>query len=147
VPDRRRSGTSGGCRPACARRRSRASALHQRVEPPHVVDPEDVIGVAVREEDRVDAADAVAQRLQPQVGPASTSTRAPASPRRSTGGARVARIGRPADAQSQPIMGTPCDVPVPRNVTLIHAGACAALANARSHQGSMMRLCPPCTCT
>ena len=30
--------------------------------------PEDVIGVAVREEDRVDAADAVAQRLGAQVG-------------------------------------------------------------------------------
>ena len=43
--------------------------LHQRVEPPDIVDAQDVIGVAVREEDRVDAADVVAQRLRAQVGP------------------------------------------------------------------------------
>ena len=40
----------------------------QRVEAPQLVEPEDVIGVAVREEDRVDARDAVAQRLLPKIG-------------------------------------------------------------------------------
>ena len=75
-PDRRRSRTCGGCPRASARRRSTASrrccsALNRRTSSM----PEDVIGVAVREEDRVDAADVVASapaRAGP--GPASTRT-------------------------------------------------------------------------
>ena len=42
--------------------------LHQRVVAPQVVDAQDVIGVTVREGDRVDARDAMRQRLSSQVG-------------------------------------------------------------------------------
>ena len=40
----------------------------QHVEPPHLVEAEDVVGVAVREQDRVDAGEPEAQRLRAQVG-------------------------------------------------------------------------------
>ena len=114
--------TSGGCRRASARRRSTASTpLHQRVEPPDVVDAQDVVGVAVREEDRVDAArsDGAAPA---RAGPA---RRRPGPGRRAArrrwrgGGARRADRSTGTSRTSQPIMGTPCDVPVPRNVMRI----------------------------
>src|SRR5215204_3109498 len=51
-------------------------------------------------------------------GPASISTQVPASPRiRSEGRNRVSRGSSERQVrQSHPIIGTPCDVPVPRNV-------------------------------
>ena len=103
---------------------ARHRAALQRVEPPHVVDAEDVIGVAVREEDRVDAADVVAQRLRAQVGPGvDQDARRRASRRRWTAAA-ACRADRSSgrSSQSQPIIGTPCDVPVPRNVMRIADG-------------------------
>ena len=91
----------------------------QRVEAADLVEPEDVIGVAVREEDGVDAADAERQRLRAQVGSGIDQQRVPVvgldEDRRAP--APIARIGRiDRSAQSQPIIGTPCDVPVPRKV-------------------------------
>ena len=67
---------------------ARHRAAHQRIEPPHVVHAEDVIGVPVGEEDRVNARDAVAQRLRAQVGPGVDEEAARRrSRRRSTDGA------------------------------------------------------------
>ena len=90
--------------------------------------------MAVREQDRVDAPHVVRQRLRAQVGgrvdenrahggcaiggcvdadrAAQTSIRIDGRVRRSRGS-----VDRQT-AQSQPIIGTPCDVPVPRTVTL-----------------------------
>ncbi len=80
-----------------------------------------MIGVAVREEDGVDAADVVRQRLRAQVGPGVDQQRRPSSSvaMRTEGRSRLSRgsVERQV-AQSQPIIGTPCDVPVPRNVIL-----------------------------
>ena len=39
----------------------------KRVEPPHIVQPHDVIGVGVREHDRVDAIDLVGDALKAQL--------------------------------------------------------------------------------
>src|SRR5262245_48692990 len=51
-------------------------------------------------------------------GPASTSTRAPGVSTKIEGRRRVSRGSADRQtAQSQPIIGTPCDVPVPRKVT------------------------------
>ena len=46
--------------------RHRAAA--ERVEPAHFVETHDVVGVGVRQQDRVDATHVVSQRLRPQVG-------------------------------------------------------------------------------
>ena len=48
---------------------ARHRAALQRIEPPHVVHAEDVIGVTVREKDRVDAREPMGQRLRAEVGP------------------------------------------------------------------------------
>ena len=78
-----------------------------------------MIGVAVREQDRVDARDAVRQRLLPEVGRGVDEDRRVAGhvdvDRRPQ--PLVARIGRRHTSQSQPIIGTPGEVPVPRKVT------------------------------
>ena len=74
------------------------------VEAPHLVEAEDVIGVAVREEDRVDARDAVRQRLlradrwpcRPAPMRTPPSGRVDLEEDRRAGAA-IARIGRPAD--------------------------------------------------
>ena len=73
--------------------------------------------MAVREEDRVDAADVGAQRLRAQIGPGIDEHAAPAVSTKIDGRRRLSRgsVERHT-AQSQPIIGTPCDVPVPRNV-------------------------------
>jgi hypothetical protein len=78
-----------------------------------------VIGVAVGDEHGVDAAEPVRQRLLAQVGggidedlrvPRDVDVDRRAEPL-SFGSSEV------QTAQSQPIIGTPCDVPVPRKVT------------------------------
>ena len=80
------------------RRRRGIAPLLQHVEAAHFVQAHDVIGVAVREEDRVDARDAVRQRLLPQVGRGVDQDRRAVVDvdvdRRPQ--PRVARIGRPA---------------------------------------------------
>ena len=113
------------------------------VEAPHIVEAEDVIGVAVGEENRVDAAHVVRERLRAQIGRRVDEDRAdrrgrcrpasrPSSSIRIDGRVRRSRgsVDRQT-AQSQPIAGTPCDVPLPSTVTRIY--------------GSMIRLCrvPP----
>ena len=74
--------------------------------------------MAVGEEDGVDAPDVVRQRLRAQIGPGVDQ-----QPAVVVGGDEdrrpqplVAGIGRRQVAQSHPIIGTPCEVPVPRNV-------------------------------
>ena len=107
-----------------------------------------MIGVAVGEEDRVDAADVVGQRLRAQVGGRVDEDRADRAARTATAPAdrtsiridgRVRR-SRGSDerqtAQSQPIAGTPCDVPLPRTVTRIMADGSIG----DRFYGSMMRL-------
>ena len=100
-------------------RSSGIGRLLQHVEAAHFVQAHDVIGVAVREEDRVDPADAVGQRLRAEVGSGIDEHAGPVV------GIDVDRGAQPVSrgsverqvAHSQPIIGTPCDVPVPRNVT------------------------------
>ena len=141
------------------RRRVRASHKHGNrvllhlVEPPHIVEAEHVVGVGVREQDRVDAADVVRERLRAQVGRRVDENRSgrarrpkarPAASRPSSIEDRgrvplVARIGRTADAQSQPIAGTPCDVPLPRTVM--------TRSRFEARYGSMMRLPAPVAST
>ena len=115
-----------------------ARPLHEVVAP-HLVEAEDVIRVAVREEDGIDAADVVRERLRAKIGgridenvahrsaTAKAHCRHPdaaAARRRSRSGSTAASAGR-ADrsdrqtAQSQPMAGTPLEVPVPRSVTRI----------------------------
>ena len=126
---RRRSATVSASRVAADRR------LLHLVEAPHLVEAEHVIGVAVGEEDRVDAADVVGQRLRAQVGGGVDQDRAHRARRTAIGGAptcssiridgRVRRSRGSVErqtAQSQPIAGTPCEVPVPRTVTRIGDG-------------------------
>ena len=105
---RRLSASSGRTRSRTSRRMSasvRASpkqaiggAAAQLIAP-DFVEAEDVVGVAVREEDRVHAADVVRQRLRAQVGPGVDQQLPAIVGRRSarTGAAAVARIGGPAD--------------------------------------------------
>ncbi len=66
-PARRCTQTCAGSRAACARRRRWASASGERVVPPHIVEPHQMVGVRVRVDDRVDAPHVVAQRLRPEV--------------------------------------------------------------------------------
>ena len=114
------------------------------VEAADVVDAEDVVGVRVREEDGVDAADVVRERLGAQIGgrvDEDVAHRSPAtvtrprsapsplsrsSPKSSRIDGRVRRSRGSVDrhtAQSQPMAGTPCDVPVPSIVTRNGRGA------------------------
>ena len=55
-----------GARPLVGVGRNRARP--HDVEPPHLIEAHDVIGVAVRVENGIDARDVVGQRLLPQVG-------------------------------------------------------------------------------
>ena len=76
----------------------RDRAAFDRVEPPHFVHAHDVIGVAVREKNRIDPGHAVGQRLHAQIGGGVDQDRRPILnldiDRRSR--AAIARIGRPA---------------------------------------------------
>ena len=90
-----------------------------------------MVSVAVREEDRVDATDVVRERLSAQIGRGVDEDAAdgagkrrrpqPAVPRSIRIDAR-SRLSCGSDerqtAQSQPITGTPCDVPLPSTVIL-----------------------------
>ena len=91
----------------------------QDIEASHFVEAHDVVGVRVGEEDRVDASDAVPQGLRAQVrrrvhehAGAVVALEVDRRPGRLSRGSVEWQT-----AQSQPIMGTPCDVPVPRKCT------------------------------
>ena len=86
----------------------------------------------MREEDRVDAADVVRERLRAQIGRGVDEDRADRAGERRAAAAvgrssiridgRVRRSRGSVErqtAQSQPIAGTPCDVPLPRTVDAV----------------------------
>ena len=119
------------------------------IEAPHLVDAEDVVRVRVREEDRVHAADVVRQRLRAQIGGrvdedvadrAGDGAGIAPTRRRHQSRCRIdGRVRRSRGsvdrhtAQSQPMAGTPLDVPVPSIVTRNGRGA------RRAAHGWMMR--------
>ena len=82
-----------------------------------------MIGVAVRVDDRVDARHLVGERLRSKIGrridehrgPSAVLMRIDARDRLSRGSVDV------QVPHSQPIIGTPCDVPVPSTSTLAAA--------------------------
>ena len=101
----------------------------QRIEPPHIVEPQHVVRVAVRVEDRVHAAQPVLQRLRAEIGRRVDEHRRAARDGDENGGARAVSRGS-SDRQvahSQPIIGTPCDVPEPSTSTLAVDAAFAGL--------------------
>ena len=106
VAERAGAASSSVCRPPYIG----IGAPLQRVEAPDLVEPHDVIGVRVRQQDRVDAAQADA--AAPAIANPASCPPAPAGRRRIStkidGRQRVSRgsVERQT-AQSQPIMGTP----------------------------------------
>ncbi len=113
--------------------------LLQLVEPAHIIQSHDVIGVTVREDDRVDAADIERQRLR-------------------------ADVGSSIDEQRQSIIGLDVDRRTPSFVVRIGRPTRPAVAADHRHAvrrsstekrdaqgsgryGSMMRFSPCCACT
>ena len=88
----------------------RDAALLNHIESAHFVEAENVIGVTVGVEDRVDASHISCEGLGTQASRRSI---------RIDGRLRASRGSVEQQVrQSQPIMGTPCEVPVPSMVTL-----------------------------
>ena len=113
---------------------ARHGALLQHVEAAHIVHAEDVIGVAVGEENGVDAADPVRQRLLAQVGAGIDEQRRAVVGLDEDRGPEpaIARVGRPAGAA----------------VAADHRHAARRSgAEKRDLQGSMIRLSSCCAWT
>ena len=124
------------------------AAGEMEAERAQVVHAEDVVGVAVGVEDGVDAAEVLADGLGVEVGAGVdedvVAVVGERGPRDGCGGCADRRWARRRDvqtAQSHPSVGTPMEVPVPRNVRVACmslSGRCWArprLAGARTSAG------------
>jgi hypothetical protein len=76
----------------------------QRVESPHLVEAEDVIGMPVREQQRIDAAHIEPERLGPEIRSGIDEQVQPVIRFHQDGGAQpvITRVGRPADGAIAP---------------------------------------------
>ena len=133
-------------RPCAASREARDRRLLHLVEPPHIVEPEDVIGVAVREQDRVDAADVVGERLRAQVGRGVDEDRTHRAGERRALARRAARQSR---SGSTAACGGRADRSIGRRRSRSRSPArratcrCPSTRDSSKAQGSMIRLPPP----
>ena len=87
-------------------------------EQPGVVQAEQVVGVVMGVEDRVDLADPLAEQLEPHLGRGVDQQVAGGQLDRTLG--RIPRLRGSSDRQtshSHPITGTPVEVPVPRKIS------------------------------